>query len=99
MAILNKDEFFNRIHSFTGTDTSEESISFIEDMTDTYNDFENKINNNGTDWEQKYNELDKAWREKYRHRFFTGTSAIPAKDKEDEQEDHAEEITIDELFK
>ena len=34
MAVLNKDEFFNRISTQVGTDTSESSLSFIEDMTD-----------------------------------------------------------------
>ena len=44
MAILKRDEFFSRIESKLANDTSDEAITFLEDMTDTYNDLENKAN-------------------------------------------------------
>lgn len=98
MAVLSKDEFFQALSERVGTDTSENALAFIENMTDTYNHMENEINgNNGENWQQKYEELDKAWSERYRRRFFTGTSAIPS---EQTATDEAvnERITIDNLF-
>lgn len=71
MPVLNREAFFNRVHDVFGSDTSPENISFIEDMSDTYNDLERRANGDGTDWKQKYEDNDKAWREKYQHRFFS----------------------------
>lgn len=98
--ILNRDEYFNRLHAMVGTDTTDESISFIEDMTDTYNDMENRLNGDGTDWEAKYKELDKSWREKYRHRFFSGNGgAIEQGEPDpDENEYNPDDVKIDDLF-
>lgn len=100
MAILSKDEFFSRIHNRMGDDVSDESISFLEDMTDTYNSLEQRANGDGTDWERKYHELDESWKKRYRHRFFTGESNIPSSSNEkDDDEYNPESITIDSLFK
>lgn len=97
MSILSKDEYFDALHTIIGEDTSEDAITFIENMTDTYNDMESRANGDGVDWKQKYNELDESWKKRYRHRFFTGGGG---KTPEDEPEEKApEEITIDELFK
>lgn len=100
--ILKRDEFFEKIHARIGTDTSEDAIAFVEDMTDTYNDLERRLAGDGEDWKRKYDELDAAWKEKYKHRFFSGdNSAIPtdSMDQQDDQSRKDETITIDELFK
>lgn len=103
MAVLARDDFFTRLQTMVGTDTSEESLAFIEDMTDTYNDLEQRASGDGVDWEQRYNELDKSWREKYRHRFFSGggSSYIPPTEPgEDPGPDGAKkDIKIEDLFK
>ena len=72
MAVLSREEYFTRLHEHLGTDSSDESIAFLEDMTDTYNDMESRKNNDGEDWEQKYHDLDKAWQKRYANRFFNG---------------------------
>ena len=61
MAVLTRDEFFDRVQKIVGTDTSDDSLTFIEDMTDTYNNLDEKANGDGTDWEQRYKDLDEAW--------------------------------------
>lgn len=101
MAILNRDEFFAKIHKHVGDDVSDEGISFLEDMTDTYNALEQKADGDGNDWEKKYHELDETWKRRYRHRFFTGDSRIPD-DYKDEDKDlgyDPESITVENLFK
>ena len=52
-----------------GDDTSDESLSFIEDVNDTMNDLTNKASK-ANEYEQKYKDNDAAWRQKYRDRFF-----------------------------
>lgn len=98
MAVLTKEEFFQALSERVGTDTSESALSFIENMTDTYNHMENEINDSDNEnWRQKYEELDKSWSERYRRRFFTGTSAIPS-EQQSTDEVVNERITIDNLF-
>lgn len=72
MAVLTKDEFFKHVNEMVGSDTSDTALSFLEDMTDTYNDLESKSQGDGIDWEQRYRENDQQWSERYRHRFFSG---------------------------
>lgn len=100
MAVLNKDTFFSKLHERVGTDTSEESLSFLEDMSDTYNDLESRANGDGVDWEKKYNELDASWRARYRHRFFSGDAGTPNTNNPDHntEEYDPENVGFDDLF-
>lgn len=72
MAVLSKEEFLDVLKSHIGDDNSDASIQFLEDMSDTYNDLENKANsdNKADEWKNKYEANDKMWREKYTSRFF-----------------------------
>ena len=100
MAVLKRDEFFTKLHERIGTDTSEDALSFIEDMSDTYDELERRANGDGEDWEKKYHDLDEAWKTKYKNRFFHGGSNYrPDFDnyEEDEPKDKSE-ITVKELF-
>lgn len=101
MAILSRDDFFARLHERLGDDTSDESISFLEDMTDTYNDLERRSKGDGVDWEKKCHDLDESWKKRYRHRFFTGgDTGVPetSNNGTDEDEYNAETVTVDDLF-
>lgn len=71
MAIRSKDEILEQIQSQFGEDTSDEVISFLEDVTDTFTDLETRASGDGENWEQKYHDLDAEWRKKYRDRFFS----------------------------
>ena len=102
MAVLDKEKFFTTLHERVGTDTSEESLTFLEDMTDTYNDLEKRANGDGEDWKMKYDELDKSWKAKYRHRFFTSDGGNASFDYGNDSEDdgyNPEAVTYDKLFK
>lgn len=98
MAVLSRDEFFSRLQARLSGDSSDEAITFLEDMTDTYNDLEEKAGNGSEDWEKKYKELDASWKEKYKHRFFSGSgkSYQPVGEPEEEEE---KEIMVEDLFK
>ena len=96
MAVLTRDEFFDRVQRIVGTDTSDDSLTFIEDMTDTYNNLDEKANGDGTDWEQRYRDLDEAWKEKYKKRFFSGGGSVLVKEVVDEEKE--KDVTFDDLF-
>ena len=108
MAVLSKESYFEAIRNRVGDDTSDEAVSFIEDMTDTFNDLENNSSKSEVEeWERKYNELDKSWREKYTARFFDNqntnssndTSASEVKDEQTEDvKSDGEKISFDDLF-
>ena len=44
-------------------DTTDSTLSFIEDVSDTINDLESKASGE-QNWKQKYEDNDKQWREK-----------------------------------
>ena len=99
MAVLSRDDFMARINERVGDDNSDDALSFIEDMTDTFDDLSSS--NNADEWEKKYNELDKMWREKYKARFMS-----PGTDPKNVIDEHEEDIkgdgtetTFDDLFK
>lgn len=103
MAVLGRDDLFNKLQDVLGKDNSEGAISLIEDVTDTYNAMAEDANNS-TDWKAKYDELDAQWREKYKRRFFNGppgqrTVIDRGPSEEDfEQHSHAESVSISDLF-
>lgn len=88
MAVRSKEELLAIIKDRIGEDTSDEAISFIEDVTDTLNDFETRA---GEDWEEKYRQLDEEWRIKYKERFFNTEN--------EEEEEKKEVLTFNDLFK
>lgn len=92
MAVLSKDELFAKVKGLVGDDSSDETLSILEDMQDTVNDYESKV---GEDWKSKYEENDSAWRKKYQERFFSG-EPIP---KKEPVEDKKRAYTFEELFK
>ena len=96
MAVKTKDELLEIIKERIGDDTSDETISFIEDITDTLSDYEEKATNSDTeDWKTKYEENDKMWREKYRERFFNKK----VENEEDEDfDDEVKSLSYDDLF-
>lgn len=70
MAVKSKEEILESVKTRIGEQTDDETLSFLEDITDTFNDLENRANNDNENWKNKYEENDKQWREKYKERFF-----------------------------
>lgn len=95
--IKTREEIIDAVKTRMGEDTSDESIAFLEDITDTLNDYEERANGDGTDWKAEAERIDREWREKYISRFDSAST----KEKEEPKEKEAEkEIrTFDDLFK
>ena len=71
MAVKSKAEILEALKGRMGEELDDESIAFLEDVTDTLDDYDTKIADK-EDWKTKYEENDKEWRKKYTDRFFSG---------------------------
>lgn len=69
MAVRSNDEIMAMIKERIGDATDDDTITFIEDINDTLNDYSARTAD-ATNWRQKYEENDAEWRKKYRDRFF-----------------------------
>jgi hypothetical protein len=90
MAVLSRDDYLNRLRTLIGDNTDDDSLSLIQDMTETYDTLQ------GEDWHTKYVENDKEWRQKYRDAFFNGKPSAP--ESEEPEEPDSSQITIESLF-
>lgn len=98
MSILSRDDFFREIKSHIGDDSSDESLTFLENITDTYNDLETRANGDGTDWKAEAQRIDNEWRAKYKERFFSGK--VDDDDNDDKpKDDKPKKLTFENLFK
>ena len=64
MAVKSKAEILEALKGRMGEELDDESIAFLEDVTDTLDDYDTKIADK-EDWKTKYEENDKEWRKKY----------------------------------
>lgn len=102
--VKSKDEIMQALKTRFGEDTSDDTISIIEDISDTLDDYSSKITDK-TDWKAKYDSLDADWRKRYTERFYNpvetkGDTIADVVDKADG--DYIEEDlkeTFDDLFK
>ena len=71
MAVKTREEIIESVRAIVGEQNDDETIAFLEDITDTLTDLETKAKGDGTDWKTKYEENDAKWREKYAERFYS----------------------------
>lgn len=96
MAIKTREEIIAEVRARVGEQTDDETIAFLEDITDTLSDLEIKAKGDGIDWKSKYEENDAEWRKKYTERFY---SSDPNSDPEPPKQDGTEKPkTFAELF-
>lgn len=89
MAVVERDVLIQRITSVLSDPESDDSLSLIEDVTDTLEA------GSSDDWKRKYEENDAAWRKRYKDRFLKK----PDNEPEIEEEEKEEKKTYDDLFK
>ena len=97
MAVRTKEEILELISERIGEDTSDEAISMIEDITDTLDDYQARVEESG-DWKARYEENDAAWRARYKARFFGSADEDPEVGAEEDPEEPEEKTTFEELF-
>ena len=97
MAVVSKESLLEKIRDMIGTENAEsdEAISLLEDMSDTFDDLSSQVSQAG-DYKKKYEENDAEWRKRYHDRFFSVTEDDI---KEDDKDNEVEKKTFESLFK
>lgn len=98
MAVKTREEIIESVRSRVGEQTDDETIAFIEDISDTLTDLETKAKGDGTDWKAKYEENDAEWRKKYTERFYS-PKFKDEPDEIDESDESNTPKTFADLFK
>lgn len=94
MAVKTMEEILESLRGRFGEEPTDEDITMLEDITDTFTDFEDKTKD-ATNWKNKYEENDKAWKKKYSERFFSKEVEKP----EEKDEPEGDEMrTYEDLF-
>ena len=102
--VRTKDELINALKEVIGDNNSDSAISLLEDVTDTFGDFENKLSD-PEDWKKKFEENDKMWRKKYTDRFSSPVNKtddnveVETENEIDEENVEEKTPTFDDLFK
>ena len=96
MAVRTREEIITQVRARIGEQTDDETIAFLEDITDTLSDLETKANGDGIDWKAKYEENDSEWRKKYTERFYSSDQNTDIND--NKSDDTPKPKTFAELF-
>lgn len=92
MAKLSKDELLEKVRTYVGDRTDDETLAIIEDISDSFD------SSDADEWRQKFEENDKMWRDKYISRFFEKNEdgiEDPTDEKDDEEKEYK---TFEDLF-
>lgn len=99
MSVLSRDELLEKTRALLGERTDDEAITFIEDVTDTYDSISGaKSGYTEEEVTAKVNEVEEKWRKKYRDRFFGNGGDDDDDDEPGDGNTNTEEVTIDGLF-
>lgn len=91
MAIKSIEDLIGQANSLMPDNTSDEYLSFVEDITDTIN-----ANANNEYNKERYDALDAQWRQRYKERFLSGK---PDEQEEEEEDEKPKKLTYESLFK
>lgn len=94
MAVVEKTLLLERLKEKFGDDTTDETLSLYEDVSDTLDAYSK---DEETDWKRKYQENDENWRKKYRDRFFKAKNE--KEEEEEEEEAEREKYSYEKLFR
>lgn len=97
MAVRTMEELLSAISARLGEDMSDEALGLLEDVTDTFTDYETRASGE-SGWKEKYEQNDREWRERYRNRFMSGTTETVLEVEDVKEEVDNEMTTFEELF-
>lgn len=97
MAVKTMEEILESLRGRFGDDPTDDDIAMLEDITDTFTDFEEKTSN-ATNWKNKYEENDKAWKKKYSDRFFSKDDGNNDNSGDSDEPEDKPMKTFDDLF-
>lgn len=107
---LNREEFMNAISVIVGERTDDEALSFVENMTDTYDAFgdiekdktsdafgDSEKDKTIAELQNRLEETEQSWRKKYRDRFYGGTDEEENPSNQPNEEDEDKMIEAEEI--
>lgn len=97
MAVVNKDTIMERLRENFNDNDSDDVLGLLEDVTDTLNDYQSRLEENG-DWKERYEQNDREWRQKYKDRFFNNDPEPDPEPEPDKDPEQAKPTTFEELF-
>lgn len=97
MAVKTREEILESLRGRFGEEPTDDDIAMLEDITDTFTDFEEKTND-ATNWKNKYEENDKAWKKKYSDRFFSKDDGNNGNSGDSDDPEDKPLKTFDDLF-
>lgn len=98
--VKTREEIIELIRNRIGDSTEDSDIELLEDVSDTLNEYENRLKDD-TDWKRRYDENDANWRRRYIDRF-KNAGEYKEKREEEEADEENEEVVIkgyEELFR
>lgn len=97
MAVVNKDTIMERLRENFNDNDSDDVLGLLEDVTDTLNDYQSRLEENG-DWKERYEQNDREWRQKYKDRFFNNEPEPDPEPEPDKDPEQATPTSYEELF-
>ena len=97
MAVKTREEILESLRGRFGEEPTDDDIAMLEDITDTFTDFEEKTND-ATNWKNKYEENDKAWKKKYSDRFLSKDGGNNDNSGDSDEPEDKPMKTFDDLF-
>lgn len=97
MAVVNKDTIMERLRENFNDNDSDDVLGLLEDVTDTLNDYQSRLEENG-DWKERYEQNDREWRQKYKDRFFNNEPEPDPEPEPDKDPEQATPTTFEGLF-
>lgn len=97
MAVKTREEILESLRGRFGEEPTDDDIAMLEDITDTFTDFEEKTSD-ATNWKNKYEENDKAWKKKYSERFFSKDDGNNVNNGDSDEPEDKPMKTFDDLF-
>lgn len=83
-------ELLNRLNTLAGEEPTDEALSLMTDVRDTFDG----LTPSGENWEERYKQNDAAWRDKYRKAFFSK----PEEPDDSDEPDEPKKYTYENLF-
>ena len=97
MAVKKINEILESYKDLYSENVGEKDIKFLEDITDTLNDYETRVSDS-TNWKEKYETNDAEWRKRYRDRFFGGEPDEPDEPDDPDDQKPEEPKNYEDLF-
>lgn len=98
MAVRTQQEILESLKARIGDSTDDDTLAFIEDVTDTLSDYETRVSDS-TNWKEKYETNDAEWRQRYRDRFFGNPESEVVEPGSVVETETEKPMTFEDLFK